>query len=98
MPIYEYVCTACGHEFDEIQKFSDKPIRKCPECSKLKVEKKVSLSGFQLKGGGWYADGYSTSGDKKAEKTEKKDAKKNDQTKKAPAKSKPKASAKGAVA
>ena len=59
MPIYEYVCTACGHDFDEIQKISDKPIRKCPVCSKSKVEKKVSLSGFHLKGGGWYSDGYS---------------------------------------
>lgn len=66
MPLYEYICTACEHEFDEIQKFSDKPIRKCPECGKLKVEKKVSLSGFQLKGSGWYKDGYAKPSEKKS--------------------------------
>mgnify|MGYP000055977122 CR=1 FL=1 len=72
MPLYEYNCQACGHEFEELQKFSDKPIRKCPQCGKLKAEKKVSLSGFQLKGGGWYKDGYSnpSEGKKKNASTE----------------------------
>lgn len=58
MPLYEYLCTACDHHFEEMQKFSDKPIRKCPACGKNKVEKKISLAGFQLKGAGWYKDGY----------------------------------------
>ncbi len=57
MPIYEYACTRCGHQFEKIQKFSDRPIRTCPEC-KGRVEKLVSQSAFVLKGGGWYADGY----------------------------------------
>jgi putative FmdB family regulatory protein len=61
MPIYEYACKACGHEFEEWQKISDKPIRTCPSCKKRKVEKLVSMSSFQLKGGGWYADGYASS-------------------------------------
>lgn len=58
MPIYEYRCQACGHQFEKIQKLSDRPLRQCPEC-KGHVEKIVSLSSFALKGGGWYAQGYS---------------------------------------
>lgn len=65
MPLYEYICQACGHEFEEIQSFSAKPIRKCPACGKLKVEKKVSLTSFSLKGEGWYKDGYAKPSDKK---------------------------------
>lgn len=58
MPIYEYRCRGCGHQFEELQKMSDKPIRKCPKCLARRVEKLVSMTSFQLKGGGWYADGY----------------------------------------
>lgn len=62
MPIYEYVCGACGNEFEEWQKISDPPVSKCPKCGKKKVEKKISLSAFHLKGGGWYKDLYSSNG------------------------------------
>ena len=61
MPIYEYACTACGHEFEEWQKMSDAPVRTCPKCKKKKVERLISRTAFQLKGGGWYADLYSSS-------------------------------------
>ena len=61
MPIYEYGCKACGHEFEEWQKITDEPITKCPACGKRKVEKLVSRSSFHLKGGGWYADLYGSS-------------------------------------
>jgi putative FmdB family regulatory protein len=61
MPIYEYQCTACGHEFEEWQKMSDKPIKKCPVCEARKVQRLVSVSSFHLKGGGWYRDGYGSS-------------------------------------
>lgn len=53
MPIYEYLCEACGHELELIQKFSDKPKKKCPECKKFKLKKLISLSNFHLKGSGW---------------------------------------------
>ncbi|HHN74812.1 MAG TPA: zinc ribbon domain-containing protein [Acidobacteria bacterium] len=66
MPIYEYQCQNCGHEFEKIQKFSDRPVRRCPECGG-KTEKLISRSAFVLKGGGWYADGYA--GGKKAKKS-----------------------------
>jgi putative FmdB family regulatory protein len=73
MPIYEYVCNACGHEFEEWQKITDTPVQKCPSCNKRKVERLVSLSAFHLKGSGWYVTDYagkksgSSSNDKKAE-------------------------------
>ena len=54
MPIYEYVCGACGHEMEVLQKISDAPLRKCPECGKASLRKLISAPSFRLKGGGWY--------------------------------------------
>ncbi|MEZ5558912.1 MAG: zinc ribbon domain-containing protein [Pseudomonadales bacterium] len=54
MPIYEYQCQKCGHEFEAIQKVSDEPLRQCPACSEEALRKKISAAGFRLKGGGWY--------------------------------------------
>lgn len=60
MPIYEYQCNACEHEFEAIQKFSDAPVTDCPHCTKAgTVSKKLSVSAFILSGGGWYKEGYS---------------------------------------
>jgi putative FmdB family regulatory protein len=60
MPLYEYRCKSCGHTFEVIQKFSDRPLRTCRECSGP-VEKLISRSSFQLKGGGWFIGDYSKS-------------------------------------
>lgn len=57
MPIYEYQCPNCGHEFDKIVKFSD-PSPPCPSCDHDEVTKKVSQTSFQLKGTGWYVTDY----------------------------------------
>jgi putative FmdB family regulatory protein len=57
MPIYEYRCKSCGHTLEVIQKVSDKVLKKCTECSGP-LEKLISRSAFQLKGGGWYSEGY----------------------------------------
>jgi len=54
MPIYEYGCKACGHTLEVLQKLSDKPLRKCPECGRAKLARLVSAPAFRLKGGGWY--------------------------------------------
>jgi len=69
MPIYEYGCQNCGHTLDARQKFSDPPLRTCPECSKEALERLISESSFALKGSGWYADGYGPSGKKNATAT-----------------------------
>jgi putative FmdB family regulatory protein len=60
MPIYEYECQACGHRFEEWQKMADAPVKVCPKCKKRKVEKLISQTSFQLKGGGWYSDLYAS--------------------------------------
>jgi putative FmdB family regulatory protein len=57
MPIYEYRCLDCGHEFDLLQKFSDPPADTCPSCAGA-VKKLISRSAFHLKGDGWYVTDY----------------------------------------
>jgi len=54
MPIYEYRCAACGHDVEALQKMSDAPLRKCPECGKLRLRRLMSAPQFRLKGSGWY--------------------------------------------
>ncbi len=61
MPVYEYECQECSKVFEVQQKIADAPLSICPECQGP-VKKLVSMSSFQLKGGGWYADGYASSG------------------------------------
>lgn len=61
MPIYEYECDKCGHEFEREQRMSDPPVKTCPKCKGRRVTKLISRSSFVLKGGGWYADGYADS-------------------------------------
>ena len=75
MPIYEYGCAECGYEFEEMQKFSEPPLQDCPQCEQPAAQRKISISAFHLKGGGWYKDGYgnnkpeSSGSDEKSEKS-----------------------------
>ena len=63
MPIYEYGCQTCGHNFERLQKMSDGPPKDCPECGDdREIKKLVSRSSFVLKGGGWYKDHYGLKG------------------------------------
>jgi putative FmdB family regulatory protein len=88
VPLYEYQCKKCKHRFEKIQKFSDRPIKKCPECGGP-VEQLISAPAVQFKGSGWYVTDYArkgaasseSSGDgakESASKTEKADPKKTD--------------------
>jgi putative FmdB family regulatory protein len=77
MPLYEYECEKCGHRFEKIQKFSDKMVKKCPECGG-KVEQMISAPAVQFKGSGWYVTDYankshapSSDGGKDSKKEEK---------------------------
>jgi putative FmdB family regulatory protein len=58
VPIYEYVCEACGRLTEVMQRMSDPPPEACPECGSPKLARIVSRTSFQLKGGGWYSDLY----------------------------------------
>jgi len=94
MPIYEYECKACGHQFEALQKMSDKALVECPECGKPELKKLISAAGFRLAGGGWYetdfksgkkknliGDKAEASGSKKSDSGAKKEAKKAPDTK-----------------
>ena len=52
MPIYEYKCESCSYVFEELQKISDAPLKKCPECQKETLRKQITAAGFKLKGSG----------------------------------------------
>jgi len=75
MPIYEYACGSCGHAWDELQKMSESPRRKCPSCGALRAKRLVSQSSFVLKGSGWYATDYGRGTGGRAGQTKKEDKK-----------------------
>lgn len=58
MAIYEYRCSACGHQQEHLQKMSDDPLTDCPACGAATYVKLLSAAGFQLKGKGWYATDF----------------------------------------
>jgi putative FmdB family regulatory protein len=62
MPLYEYLCDACGKRFEVIQKFSDPPADVCRLCGKGPVERLASSPAIQFKGTGWYITDYSDKG------------------------------------
>jgi putative FmdB family regulatory protein len=60
---YEYVCEACGHQWEAEQSIKDASLKICVSCGESKAKRLVSGgTGFLLKGGGWYADLYGSSG------------------------------------
>ncbi len=61
MPIYEYSCTKCGKTIEAMQKMSDPPLKKCPQCGGA-LAKMISSTSFVLKGTGWYATDYAKKG------------------------------------
>jgi putative FmdB family regulatory protein len=65
MPFYEYQCKACGAQVEVLQKITDAPLKKCPECGKSQLTKLVSAPVFRLKGAGWYETDFKTDQDKK---------------------------------
>ena len=65
MPFYEYQCEACGHQLEALQKISDKPLRKCPECGKSRLKRLMSAPIFRLKGSGWYETDFKSDAEAK---------------------------------
>ena len=64
MPTYDYACDACGHTFEKVQRITEKPAKKCPECGKMKARRMIGGGGFILKGGNWESDLYSGASNK----------------------------------
>ncbi|HXG29035.1 MAG TPA: zinc ribbon domain-containing protein [Nevskiales bacterium] len=65
MPIYEYLCRACGRETERLQKLSDNPLTDCPDCGQPSLVRKISAPSFRLKGGGWYETDFKSDKEKK---------------------------------
>jgi putative FmdB family regulatory protein len=72
MPTYDYVCRACGHELEIFHSISEPPRRKCPDCGKLRLERRIGKgAGILFKGGGFYQTDYRSEAYKRAESAEK---------------------------
>jgi putative FmdB family regulatory protein len=80
MPLYEYQCEKCGHRFEKIQKFSDKMVKKCPQCGG-RVEQMISAPAVQFKGSGWYVTDYAKKSSAPSSDGGSKDSKKEDKSK-----------------
>jgi putative FmdB family regulatory protein len=65
MPFYEYQCKSCGHDLEAMQKISDPPLKKCPNCGKSQLQRLMSAPVFRLKGGGWYETDFKGDQDNK---------------------------------
>jgi putative FmdB family regulatory protein len=65
---YEYICQACGHQWEAQQSIKEDPLKDCPSCGQPQAKRQISQGpGFILKGGGWYSDLYSSTGAKKSD-------------------------------
>lgn len=65
MPFYEYECTACRYYVEALQKISDDPLRKCPNCNRLTLKRLISAPVFRLKGDGWYETDFKSDQEQK---------------------------------
>jgi len=71
MPTYEYRCNACGHRFEELQSFSEAPLKKCPACKKKKLERLIGAgAAIIFKGSGFYQTDYRSESYKSAAKAD----------------------------
>ena len=74
MPFYEYQCRSCGHDLEAMQKISDPPLKKCPQCGKSQLQRLMSAPVFRLKGGGWYETDFKGDQDNKRNLADRPDA------------------------
>jgi len=93
MPFYEYQCNSCGHSLETMQKVSDAPLKKCPNCGKPQLQKLMSAPVFRLKGGGWYETDFKSDQDNKRNLADRPEADAPKEDKKETAESAPKEAA-----
>lgn len=71
MPTYDYKCKACGNQFEHFQSMKDSPLRKCPKCGKLALERLIGTGAAVLfKGSGFYQTDYRSDAYNKAAKAD----------------------------
>lgn len=77
MPVYVYHCGNCEFEFEQQQKFTDKPLKNCPECGQSMLHKVYTPVGVIYKGSGFYSTDHRSSSSNlsysKGKKEERKD-------------------------
>lgn len=72
MPTYDYVCDACGHEFEQFQSIKDDALTKCPKCGKKKLRRKIGPgAAIVFKGSGFYQTDYRSDSYKKSAEADK---------------------------
>ncbi|MFR9777079.1 FmdB family zinc ribbon protein [Micromonospora sp. MS34] len=74
MPTYQYACTACGHQLEAVQSFSDEPLTECPACEG-RLRKLFNSIGIVFKGSGFYRTDSRSSGSDTTTSTTSKPAK-----------------------
>jgi len=83
MPIYDYECENCGHQFEQFQSITAKPLKKCPECGKMKLQRLIGAgAGIIFKGSGFYQTDYRSESYKQGKKNDTKPSTDKDTTKK----------------
>lgn len=71
MPTYDYECQACGHRMEAFQSIKDNPLRKCPECKRLKLKRLIGAgAGLIFKGSGFYITDYRSDSYKEGKKSD----------------------------
>jgi putative FmdB family regulatory protein len=63
LPTYQYACTACGHQLEAVQSFTDQPLTECPACEG-RLRKLFNSVGIVFKGSGFYRTDSRPSADK----------------------------------
>ncbi len=72
MPTYDYLCKNCGHKFENFQPITAKPLKKCPKCSKMKLQRLIGAgAGIIFKGTGFYQTDYRSESYKQGQEAEK---------------------------
>lgn len=72
MPLYEFECPNCRKTFEKLTKRTNVKTATCPKCKRPRCKKIISNCSFELKGGGWYKDGYDKTGGKNGKEAKKK--------------------------
>ena len=79
MPTYDYVCNNCDHKFEEFQSITANPLKKCPSCKRMKLNRLIGTgAGVIFKGSGFYETDYRSNSYKDAAKQDSESAKKTD--------------------
>ena len=72
MPTYDYLCDACGHEFEAFESIKADPQTTCPACRAERLRRKIGPGAAILfKGSGFYQTDYRSESYKQKAKADK---------------------------